>query len=128
MVENCKKALDQENKYGALLTDLSKAFDCLPHNLMVVKLNAYGFLIELLKLIKSYLTERKQRIKMNDQFDSWLDIVVGVPIPILGPLLFNNIFLCDIFLFCNDMDFASYADNNTPYIIHHTVQEKLQRK
>ena len=121
MVENCKKALDQENKYGALLTDLSKAFDCLPHNLMVVKLNAYGFLIELLKLIKSYLTERKQRIKMNDQFDSWLDIVVGVPIPILGPLLFNNIFLCDIFLFCNDMDFASYADNNTPYIIHHTV-------
>ena len=66
----------------------------------------------------SYLTERKQRIKMNDQFSSWLDIVVGVPI--LGPLLFN-IFLCDIFLFCNDMDFASYADNNTPYIIHHTA-------
>ena len=126
MVENCKKALDQENKYGALLTDLSKAFDCLPHNLMVVKLNAYGFLIELLKLIKSYLTERKQRIKMNDQFGSWLDIVVGVPI--LGPLLFNNIFLCDIFLFCNDMDFASYADNNTPYIIHHSALEKLQRK
>ena len=79
MVENCKKALDQGNEYGALLTDLSKAFDCLPHDLIVAKLHAYGFSIESLKLINSYLTERKQRVKMNDQFSSWLDIVVGVP-------------------------------------------------
>ena len=60
MVENCKKALDQENKYGALVTDLSKAFDCLPHNLMVVKLHAYGFSIELLKLIKTQQTFQRR--------------------------------------------------------------------
>ena len=42
---------------------------------------------------------------------------------ILGPLLFN-IFLCDMFLFCNEIDFASYADDNTPYCIG----KKLQRK
>ena len=60
MVENCKKALDQENKYGALVTDLSKAFDCLPHNLMVVKLHAYGFSIELLKLIKTQETFQRR--------------------------------------------------------------------
>ena len=46
MVENCKKELDQGNEYGALLTDLSKAFDCLPHDLIVAKLHAYVFLIE----------------------------------------------------------------------------------
>ena len=103
MVENCKKkALDQGNEYGALLTDPSKAFYYLPHDLIVAKFHVYGFSIESLKLINSYLMERKQRVKINDQFISWLDIVVGVPQgSILGLLLFN-IFLCDMFLFCNN--------------------------
>ena len=125
--ENCKKALDQGNEYGALLTDLSKAFDCLPHDLIVAKLHAYGFSIDSLKLINSYLTERKQRVKINDQFSSWLDIVVSVPQGcILGPLLFN-IFLCDMFLFCNDIDFASHADDNTPYCIGKTPEESISQ-
>ena len=93
MVENCKKALDQGNEHGALLTDLSKAFDCLPHDLIVAKLHTYGFSIDSLKLINSYLTERKQRVKINDQFSSWLDIVVGVPPEsILGLLLFRSFY------------------------------------
>ena len=125
MVENCKKALDQGNEYGTLLTDLSKAFDCLLHDLIVAKSYAYGFSTESLKLINSYFTERKQRVKINDQFSSWLDIAVGVPQgSILGPLLFN-IFLCDMFLFCNDIDFASYADDNTPYYIGKTPEEAI---
>ena len=118
-----QNVFDQGNEYGALLTDLSKAFDCLPHDLIVAKLHAYGFSIESLKLINSYLTERKQRVKINDQFSSWLDIVVGVPQgSILEPLLFN-IFLCDTFLFCNYIDFASYAGNNSPYCIRKTPEE-----
>ena len=97
----------------------------LPHDLIVAKLHAYGFSIDSLKLINSYLTERKQRVKINDQFSSWFDIVVGVPQgSILGPLLFN-IFLCDMFLFCNDIDFASYADDNTPYCIGKTPDEVI---
>ena len=127
MVENCKKALDQGNEYDALLTDLSKSFDCLPHDLIVAKLHAHGFSIDSLKLINSYLTERKQRVKINDQFSLWLDIVVGVPQrSILGPLLFN-IFLCDMFLFCNDIDFASYADDNTPYCIGKAPEEVISQ-
>ena len=123
MVENCKKALDQGKQYDALLTDLSKAFDCLAHDLIVAKLHAYGFSIDSLKLINSYLTERKQRVKINDQFSSWLDIVVGLPQwSILEPLLFN-IFLCDMFFFCNDIDFTSYADDNIPYCIVKTPEE-----
>ena len=86
MVENCNEVLDQGNAYGALVTDLPKAFDCFPHDLTVETLHEYGFAIELLKLINSYLTQRIQRVKMNGQFNSWLDIVVGVPQgSILGP-------------------------------------------
>ena len=110
MVENCKKALDQGNEYGALLTDLSKAFDCLPQDLIVAKLYAYGFLIDSLKLINSYLTERKQRVKINDQFSLWLDIVACVPPgSILGPH-FLNIFLYDMFFFYN----TPYCKGKTP--------------
>ena len=71
MVKNCKKTLDQGNEYGALLTDLFKAFDCLPQDLIVAKLHANGFLIDSLKLINSYLTERKQRVKINDGY-GWI--------------------------------------------------------
>ena len=96
MVVHCKKALDQGKEYGPLLTDLFKAFDCLPHDLIVAKLHAYGFPIELLKLIRSYLTEHKQRVKINDEFSSWIDILFGIPQgSILGSLLFN-IFLCNV--------------------------------
>ena len=56
MVENYKKALHQGNEYGALLTDVSKAFECFPHDLMVAKLQANGFSIESLKIINSYLS------------------------------------------------------------------------
>ena len=71
-------------------------------------------MIESFKLLNSNLTERKQTVKINDQFNSWLDIVVGVPQgSIVGPLLFN-MFLCDMFRFCNDIDFASYEDDSTP--------------
>ena len=127
LIENCKRALDKGNEYGALLTDLSKAFDCLPHDLIIAKLQAYGFSLEALKLMNSYLTERKQRVKINDQFSSWLDIEFGVPQgSILGPLLFN-IFLCDMFLFCDDVDFASYADDNTPYCTGKNTQEIISQ-
>ena len=110
-----------------MLTDLSKAFDCLPRDLIVAKLHAYGFPIELLKLINSYLTEHKPRVKINDQFSSWLGILLGVSQgPILGPLLVN-LFLCDMFLFCKDIDFASYADNNTPYCMGKTIEEVINQ-
>ena len=126
MVVNCKNALDQGKEYGALLTDLSKAFDCLPHGLIVAKLHAYGFSIESLKLINSYLTERKQRVKINGQFSSWLDILLGVPQGSSLGLLFN-IFLRDMFLFCKDVNVASYADDNTPYCISKTTEEVISQ-
>ena len=57
MVEKWRKSLDKTGKCGVLLTDLSKAFDCLVHDLLIAKLRAYGFDYLALKLILSYLTD-----------------------------------------------------------------------
>ena len=65
MLEKWKSAVDKGKSFGALLTDLSKAFDCLSHELLLAKLHAYGFSIAALRLIHSYLTNRRRRTKIN---------------------------------------------------------------
>ena len=71
MLEKWKLAVDNKGNFGALLTDLSKAFDCLPHDLLLAKLNAYGFSLPALRLVQSYVSNRKQRTKINSEFSPW---------------------------------------------------------
>jgi hypothetical protein len=93
--------------------DLSKAFDCLPHAILLDKLSAYGVSDHSFSLLKSYLSNRKQQIKVNSVLSNWADIHKGVPKgSILGPLLFN-VFINDIFLFIKDSSLYNYADDNT---------------
>ena len=71
LIESWKKAIDNNKKAGAVLTDLSKAFDSLNHELLLAKLEAYGFDQSSLNFVHSYLTDRKQRTKVNNVFSSW---------------------------------------------------------
>ncbi len=120
MVETWRKALDKSKKCGVLLTDLSKAFDCLLHDLFIAKLHAYGFDYLSLKLIYSYLTGRKQRVRVNASFSEWANIDDGVPQgSILGPELYNY-YSNDLFLFML-LAIANYADDNSPFSVDTTI-------
>ena len=79
MLEKWKFAIDNGKMFGVLLTDLSKAFDCLSHDLLIAKLNAYGFSIAALRLVQNYLSNRKQRTKINSGFTSWEEVLFGAP-------------------------------------------------
>ena len=93
--------------------DLSKAFDCLPHDILICKLNIYGVSEHSFQLIKSYLENRKQQIKIGSTVSDWADICKGVTQgSILGPLLFN-VFINDIFYCIQKGTLYNYADDNT---------------
>ena len=88
--------------FGALLTDLSKAFDCVLHDLIIAELQAYGFHIDALKLIHDYWSNIKQRV--NYAYRSWKDIFYGVPQGSVFYRLLFSMHLCDLFYFLEYLD------------------------
>ena len=66
MIEKWRHDLDKGKKVGTIFMDLSKAFDTLNHNLFLAKLDAYGFSFNAIKFVQSYLSERFQRVHINN--------------------------------------------------------------
>ena len=112
-MEDWKSALGKNKHVGVLFTDLSKAFDCLQHSLLLAKLKVYGLDISACHLVASYLSNRKQRVKIGNARSKWISLFKGVPqgsIP--GPLLFN-IFINDMYMFMDECTLYNYADDNS---------------
>ena len=91
--------------------DLSKANDCIPHNLLIAKLEFYDIDKASLRLLLDYLTRRKQRTKIGSSFSSWFDINTGVPHGSIQINLFN-IFINDLFFPIKKSEACNFADDN----------------
>ena len=122
LIEQWRACLDENKVVGGILMDLSKAFDCLPHDLLIAKLEAYGVERNSLLLLMSYLKDRKQAVKIKGIQSLFQLIKSGVPQgSILGPILFN-IFINDLYLVLQK-DLHNFADDNTISAVGETIPE-----
>ena len=90
LTEYWRRALD-ENKYvGTIAMDLSRAFDCMPHGLLLAKWHLYGLSSKACIFVSYYLKNRLQRVEVVGAVSDWTETNWGVPQgSVLGPLLFN---------------------------------------
>ena len=113
---NAKLSLDDRSVTLALLTDLSKAFDCLHYKLLIAKLHAYGVDKNSCLIILNYFTNRKQRVKLGDIKSDWEPIFKGAPQgSLFGPFMYN-VFSNDLLCKVNnlpDITVYNYADDTT---------------
>ena len=93
LIKEWWKKLDDDWVVGGVRVDLSKTFDCDPHDLLITKLDSYGLDRNLLKYINSYLGKRKQCVRVNDINSNFNDIFSGVPQGSVGGQILFNAFL-----------------------------------
>ncbi len=131
LLETWRRALDEDQYVGLVMMDLSKAFDCLPHNLLTNKLRYYNFDQGSCNLMHSYLTDRTQCVKIGAVRSSGGTLIKGVPQgSLIGPKAFN-IFINDLLIVLSTLCTpGNYADDNTVCVMHknfHTMLSRLKK-
>ena len=123
LLEDWRNKLDNNNVVGAVLKDLFKTFDCIPHDLLVVKLDAYGFNRHIVAYIYSYLKNRKQCFRINGTQSYLGDIISGVPQGLMLGSVLYNLFFNDFFYFILLETAYNFADGNTLACFGKNIQE-----
>ena len=108
--------LENGGQIDVIYTDLEKAFDKVPHKSLITKLKWYEIDSNIIKLVESFLTNRLQRVRLEDFFSDWVTVLSGIPQgTILGPLLFL-IYSNDLVDVCyEEADLFVYADDAKLY-------------
>ena len=122
MTEKWRITLDNKKVIAALSMDISKAFDSLPHDILIAKIHAYGFEMSALELIYSYLIDRTQTVKVKGERSTERQIKSGVPQGSIPGVLLSNIYLNDMFDSI-DADLFIFADDNNLSSVGHTMDE-----
>ena len=126
LIEYWKTTLDKNLFTGAVLTDLSQLFDCIPHDLLIAKLHAYGLSFDAVTFLNPYLKDRKQNFGINNIFRAFQNILSGAPqSSILGPIVFS-IVPSDLFLCIKKSDLHNFTDDNTITTTYNTLTELLK--
>ena len=125
LIENWKNSLDQKKFVGAVLMVLSKAFDSIPHNLLIAKMHAYGFSLDAVTFFYLYLKRCKQNVRINNTFSVFQILLSEVPeSSVLGLLLFN-IFINDLYLWVSQTDLLNFADDNIISTAENTIEKHI---
>ena len=127
LIQRWEIMLDNKGYAGAVLMDLSKAFNTINYGILAAKLHTNGFSKEALKLLLSYLKHKKQRVMVNTIFSCWADLICGVSqCSVLGPVLFY-IFLDKLFFLLNDTQVSNFPDDTTPFVCGQNLAEVVKK-
>ena len=124
-MEEWREHLDESFVVGAVLTDLSKVFDCIAHDLFLAKLASYSFSERALRYVYSYLSNRRQCVPINTTYSNYQKIISGVPRgSILGSIFFN-LSINDSLFFVFYVSLHNFADDNTLSVFAETILELI---
>ncbi len=126
LCEEMRHAMDHSEVEALIHMDLSKAFDCLRHDLMASKLTVYSMSDSAIKLLVNYLRHHKQRVKICFEVSDWMTLLKDVRGFIIGHCLFN-LFLNDFMYILKHSILVNYADDNTLCAKGETLVEALER-